>query len=289
MAVVSDNELGTFLRLRRESVTPAEVGLPTGPRRRTPGLRRAELATLAGISVEYLTRLEQGRDRNPSLQVLAAIADALRLSHEERMHLLFATKHAGGKTSLLTCPAAVPPTLRPRATVLALLERLEPTPAVVVNRLNDLIAYTSGYERLVRPLGILDGERPNLVRYVFANPRSREVFPDWEWVATQQAAVLKDDAVRIDEHAAALAQELTLVAGKVFTERVAAAAAFAARSGTQRIAHPEGELRLAFESLALPDTDGQELVVYLPDDEATARALDRITGRRPGTLRMVTA
>ncbi|MYU15328.1 helix-turn-helix domain-containing protein, partial [Streptomyces sp. SID8361] len=70
---MSDNELGLFLRSRREAVAPADVGLPTGPRRRTPGLRRAELATLAGVSVEYVTRLEQGRDRRPSAPVLSAL------------------------------------------------------------------------------------------------------------------------------------------------------------------------------------------------------------------------
>ncbi len=80
---MSDIELGAFLRTRREAITPAEVGLPKSARRRTPGLRRAELATLAGVSVEYLTRLEQGRDRHPSAQVLVALADALRLSPDE--------------------------------------------------------------------------------------------------------------------------------------------------------------------------------------------------------------
>ncbi|MBI0384744.1 helix-turn-helix transcriptional regulator, partial [Streptomyces albiflaviniger] len=84
---MSDNELGLFLRSRREAVAPADVGLPTGPRRRTPGLRRAELATLAGVSVEYVTRLEQGRDRRPSAPVLSALADALRLTASERVHL----------------------------------------------------------------------------------------------------------------------------------------------------------------------------------------------------------
>jgi transcriptional regulator with XRE-family HTH domain len=77
---VNDNELGAFLRAHREAIAPADVGLPNGTRRRTQGLRRAELAALAGISVEYLTRLEQGRDRHPSFQVLAALADALHLS-----------------------------------------------------------------------------------------------------------------------------------------------------------------------------------------------------------------
>src|SRR5690349_903696 len=92
--MVSDNELGLFLRVHREAVTPADAGLPTGPRRRAPGLRRSEVAALAGVSVEYVTRLEQGRDRRPSPQVLSALADALRLTAGERAHLHRLTKAA---------------------------------------------------------------------------------------------------------------------------------------------------------------------------------------------------
>src|SRR5689334_19099392 len=97
---MGDTELGAFLRAHREAVPPAALGLPDGNRRRTPGLRRAELATLAGVSVDYLTRLEQGRDRSPSAQVLAALADTLGLSREERIHLyrLAKTAAAGGGT-----------------------------------------------------------------------------------------------------------------------------------------------------------------------------------------------
>ncbi|WP_159059887.1 helix-turn-helix domain-containing protein, partial [Streptomyces scabiei] len=84
---MSDNELAAFLRGRREAMTPVEAGLPAGPRRRDPGLRRAELATLAGISVEYLTRLEHGRDLSPSPQVLGALADALCLPVPDRLLL----------------------------------------------------------------------------------------------------------------------------------------------------------------------------------------------------------
>ena len=283
---MSDNELGAYLRARREAVAPAEVGLPAGSRRRTPGLRRAELATLAGISVDYLVRLEQGRDRHPSAQVLAALADALGLPTTERFHLRLLAKAAGGESGLL-CPAAEPPARSVRATVRALLERLEPTPAVVLNRLSDVLAHTTGYERLAGPLGLLDGRPPNLTRFVFGDPRARAVYLDWERVADQQVASLRFESWGDDPHLVELAEELTVVAGAPFAERLSAPPVLPERTGVQRWAHPgAGELRLAYEALELPLD--QCLVVYLPADEASAAALDRLTGRRPGALRAVT-
>src|SRR5687768_10828382 len=147
------SELGEYLRSRREAITPAQVGLPDGPRRRTPGLRRAELATLAGVSVEYLTRLEQGRDRHPSPQVLGALADALHLDVDQRFHVHLLAKDGGP-----ICSGRVTPASAVRPTVRALLDRLEPAPAYVVNRLGSLIAYTEGYRRLAGPVGLLDAD-----------------------------------------------------------------------------------------------------------------------------------
>ena len=133
-----------YLRIRREAVNPAEVGFPAGTRRRTPGLCRADLATLAGISVDYLVRLEQGRDRHPSPQVLAALAGALRFSSDERLHLRLLAKATSGDGQLL-CPAAADPLARSvRPTVQALLDRLEPTPAFLANRLSEVLALTTG-------------------------------------------------------------------------------------------------------------------------------------------------
>jgi len=118
---VSDNELGMFLRARREAMTPAEAGLPAGSRRRTPGLRRAEVATLAGVSVEYLTRLEQGRDRRPSVQVLSALAETLRLTASERTYAYQLAKAAG---TSFNCKGDAAPGRTVRPTVQALLDRL---------------------------------------------------------------------------------------------------------------------------------------------------------------------
>lgn len=281
---MSDNALGAFLRTRREAITPSEVGLPSGTRRRTPGLRRAELATLAGISVDYLARLEQGRDRQPSAQVLAVLADALRLSVDERIRLFVLSKHATG--GALLCPVAEPPARSVRATVRAVLDRLEPGPAYIVNRMGDVLAHTTGYAQLVRPLGLLDAQRPNVVRFVFTDPRARAAYPDWDRIADEQVANL---AIELCPQTAELLEELTSTAGAAFTDRLRAASS-PQRTGVERVAHPEvGDLRLAYETLELPDADGQRLVVYLPADDATSSALDQLIGRQSGALRAVTS
>ncbi|MET7475784.1 helix-turn-helix domain-containing protein [Streptomyces sp. NPDC005648] len=282
---MSDNELGSFLRTRREGVTPAEVGLPTGSRRRTPGLRRAELATLAGISVEYLTRLEQGRDRNPSPQVLGALGEALRLSSADLVLLGRLAREQGAGAICRTATAS--PARTVRATLQALLDRLEPTPAVLLNWIGDIVGYTEGYERYARPLGLLDGSPPNVVRYVFTDERARTVYPGWERLADEQIAHLRNEAPRHDPRVTALEKELTVTAGAPFSDRLAAVPSLPARSGTDLVEHPEvGRLRLSYETLSLPE-EGRRLVVHIPADEATASALDRLNGRRPGALRAV--
>ncbi|MET8688748.1 helix-turn-helix transcriptional regulator [Streptomyces sp. NPDC004732] len=282
---MSENELGAFLRARREAVTPTEVGLPSGPRRRTPGLRRSEVATLAGISVEYLTRLEQGRDRHPSAQVLGALADALHLRVEERIHLRRLEEERGSATC---CPSAVAPAESVRPTVRAILDSLEPTPAVLLNRLADVLACTTGYRRIAEPLGILDGERPNLARYAFTDERARAAYPEWDRLADDLVGHLKTESMLDDSHVRGFTDELTVDAGAPFADRLSGAPVLPRRSGVQRITHPEaGPLRLEYETLALPDIDPQRLIVYIPADGATSAALDRLTGRRPGGLHVV--
>ncbi|MET7338193.1 helix-turn-helix transcriptional regulator [Nonomuraea sp. NPDC005650] len=283
---MSDNELGAFLRARREAVKPADVGLPDGARRRTPGLRRAELATLSGVSVEYLTRLEQGRDRNPSMQVLGTLADALRMNADERNHLRTLSKTLNGSAALCTA-ANQEPVRTVRPTVRALLDRLEPTPAVLLNRLGDVLARTGGYERLFGPVGLLDGETPNVIRYAFTDPRARAAFPDWERIADEHVAALKLELAHDDVFTPGLISELTFAGGKDFADRVAGPPSPAVVARRLRLAHPEaGELRLACEVLDLFD-DGQRILTYLPGDAATSAALDRLTGRLPGALRAV--
>ncbi|MBG0563152.1 helix-turn-helix domain-containing protein [Actinoplanes aureus] len=268
---MSDNELGLFLRTRREAITPAEAGLPPGSRRRTPGLRRSEVATLAGVSVEYLIRLEQGRDRRPSPQVLSALAGVLRLTPAERVHLHRLTKSADAG---FTCRGAAGPARTVRPTVRALLDQLEPAAAVLVNQLGDVLAYTPAFARLARPLGLLDGDPPNLVRYVFGDPRARTAYPDWGHVADEQVAALKQGPFRADPHVATLADELTVTAGEEFTGRLGSVPGLPRANGALRMNHPSaGPLRLAYETLDFSADDDQRLIVYLPADDATAVAL----------------
>jgi transcriptional regulator with XRE-family HTH domain len=178
--------LGDFLRARRDATSPEAVGLPTGGRRRALGLRRSEVAALARISVEYLVRIEQGRDRNPSPAVINALSDALQLDAAEREHL----RHAA-KCSSRTCGAAAPsPRLDVRPAVRSLLAQLEPGIAYVTNRLGDVLACTSGFDLLARPAGVLDLPSPSLTRFVFTDERARHVFPDWDQVADERAFYL---------------------------------------------------------------------------------------------------
>ncbi|WP_239129363.1 MmyB family transcriptional regulator [Sinosporangium siamense] len=160
----------------------------------------------------------------------------------------------------------------------ALLERLDPTPAVVVDRVGDVLAHTRGYARLAGPLGLLEGRPPNLSRYVFTDKRARRAFPEWGRLADHRAKDLRAAVALGDPRAVALAEELSSNAGVGFSGRYQAWPAMPARTGVERWAHPEaGELLLAYESLDLADGDERRLIVYLPADDATSAALDRLT------------
>jgi transcriptional regulator with XRE-family HTH domain len=279
---MADNALGTFLRQRREAVTPAQVGLPPGGRRRTPGLRRAEVATLAGVSVDYLTRLEQGRDRHPSAQVLAALADTLQLSDDERVLLMrLGTIANSGEM----CPGVQPPDREVRPAVRLLLASMEPTVAAVVDRSGDVLVRTAAWDRFFEGLGVLDHHPPNLVRYLFTDPRARVAYPAWEVVADAVAAEVLTDNRPDDPVFQEFLDSLGPAGSEQLGARLAAGPAVARRTRVERIVHPEvGELRLAYESMSVEETD-QRLVVHLPHDEATGRALDAVVLGGAGGLR----
>jgi MmyB-like transcription regulator ligand binding domain len=210
----------------------------------------------------------------------------LGLSADERVQLHLLAKATGGDGRLL-CPAAEAPARTVRPTVRAVLDRMEPTPAFVVNRLSEVLAFTTGFARLAGPIGLLDGQPPSLARFVFADARARAAYPDWDRIADEQVANLRLEASRADPHAAELVEELTITAGAPFTDRLHAPPTLPRRTGVERLAHPTvGELRLAYETLELPDD--QRLVVYLPAYDASSAALDLLAGRQPGALRAVT-
>ncbi|AKU18577.1 helix-turn-helix domain-containing protein [Luteipulveratus mongoliensis] len=280
------NTLGAFLRSRRDATSPADVGLPPGVRRRAPGLRRAELAMLAGISVDYLVRLEQGRDQHPSSQVLGALGDALQLSIDERVHLKRLAKVSSGECQFSE-PETAEPNRKVRPTVRALLRQFEPGIALVVNMVGEVLAFTSGYDRLARDTGILDPDVPSLPRFVFTDTRAREVYADWDAVADHHVATLLSWPP--DPHVRDLIDDLTSLAGATFSEHLERHPV-PRGTGVERWAHPTvGELRLSYESLELPVADGQRLLVYLPADEATAEAIGRLQRGRPGRLRAVSS
>jgi transcriptional regulator with XRE-family HTH domain len=263
-----------FLRARREQLQPADVGLPDNGRRRTPGLRREEVATLAGVSIDYLVRLEQGRDTRPSASVIAALADALLLDDDQRRQLGMLAAIA---QSAELCPSARPLAREVAPTVTALLEGLSPTPAFVVGPANDVLAWNDAWERLVRPLGMFDDATPNLARHVFLHPKARAIYPDWEAAADEQVSRLRTASGRWgDDHGfAELMDELR--AAPDFNTRWSSFATTEKRRGTKRIVHPDiGRLRLNYDVLLLPDDDvEQRLITWLPADEATAAALTR--------------
>lgn len=270
--------LGDFVRTMRDMTQPEALGLPDRGRRRSPGLRRVDLAARAGISVEYLTRIEQGRDTNPSISVINALADALSLSPDERDHLRYLAKITGGE-----CAAhgrRQPPAREVRPALAETLRLLEPGIAVVTNRLGDVLARTSGYETLVRDSGLLDLESPNLTRYVFTDPRARAFFADWDDVADEQAFDLwLGPSI---EEAEWLATEIARAAGPDFARRLHRHAV--PPRGILTINHASGErLRLRRETLDA-SADRQQLVVYLPADEQTGRAIDG--WRSPGVPRL---
>lgn len=274
--------IAEFLRARREQVQPADVGLPDHGRRRTPGLRREEVAALAGVSVDYLARLEQGRDRRPSAGVVAALADALRLDDHQRRQLW---RLALIEQSTELCPSARPLARHVAPTVRSLLDRLASTPAYVVGPTDDVLAWNDAWDALVRPLGMLDGDPPNLARHTFLHPSARAVLADWATIADDHVGRLRAATERwgADPAFAALLDELR--ASPEFNERWSRFTTPGTRRGQTRIVHPDlGRLHLDHEILLLPDDeDNQRLVTWLPADDTTARALAGATGAKQPT------
>jgi transcriptional regulator with XRE-family HTH domain len=280
-AVTRSNALGDYLRARRELVDPASVGLQVTGVRRTPGLRREEVATLAGISADYYLRLEQGRDRNPSTQVLDAVARVFGLDDAGRDHLL----------SLST---ARPRTRQPRKEVVPvgirqLLDVID-LPAFVESRLFDILATN----RLATALDPTIQVGENRLRSVFLDVRFRELHPDWDkslgsMVASFRTSIGAGPDQLADPRVVQLVGELSLESEDF--RRLWARHDVKPLSGAPvRMHHPTvGPLELRREKLPIGDSGGQVLAICMPKPDRTALArstssagpLRRESRRRP--------
>ncbi|WP_030664022.1 helix-turn-helix transcriptional regulator [Streptomyces cellulosae] len=167
---MNHSELAAFLKSRRARVRPSDVGLPTGPRRRVPGLRREEVSQLAGLSADYYTELERGRGTQPSAQVLAALARALRLNGDERDHLF----HLAGRR---VPPAAHGPTAHVQPALLGLLDQLTTTPAQVITDLHETLVQNRLAAALVGRPPAVRGPEASFVHRWFTDPGARALYP----------------------------------------------------------------------------------------------------------------
>ncbi|MFD7654481.1 helix-turn-helix transcriptional regulator [Actinosynnema sp. NPDC059797] len=279
------SELGDFLRARRARVAPSEAGLPVAGRRRVAGLRREEVAVLAGVNSDYYARLEQGRERNPSPQVLDALGTALRLDDAARDHL---HRLAGVAPRHRPVPASrvVAPALR------RLLDGYPTTPAFVLDHTLDLLASNALADALFSPFTPAD----NLARMVFADPAGRRFYDRWERVAEATAAHLREGAGH--DPGSPRLRELVAELGAASPEFTALWESHVVRGktseGDKRLAHPDvGPLTLTYQAFDVRGAAGQQLVVYHAEPGSpSARALallgslhaTRRAGRSPDVL-----
>ncbi|MEV6030078.1 helix-turn-helix transcriptional regulator [Nonomuraea sp. NPDC052116] len=251
-----ENPLGQFLRARRELLQPEEAGVPVTTRRRVAGLRREEVARLAGVSTDYYVRLEQGRERHPSAQVVDALAHALALEEDAVAHLHRLARPVRRRRASARRERVSPNLLR-------MMEGWPHTPAVVLGRcLNVLAANALGR-------ALFDGHAysGDLVRLVFLDPDAREFYPDWDRVAVNTVAGLRagagtdqDDPLLIE-----VVGELS-VKSEAFRRLWARHDIRQKTHETKRFRHPlVGELTLHYESLTVNSAPGQQLVVYQAD------------------------
>jgi transcriptional regulator with XRE-family HTH domain len=263
-------ELGAFLRSRRERIKPEQVGLHSMRRRRTPGLRREEVAQLAGVGVTWYTWLEQGRDINPSAQVLDAIGRTLQLDSHEHSHLFTLAGMATATIAnecLNLCPTVQP-----------LIDQLEPFPAVVVNSRLDLLASNRVYASFFPDLETIAIEDRNVLWLSFTHPGWKKVIVDREDVLGRMVA----------EFRAAMAEHLDEPAWKTLVARLhRASPEFAAvwerhdvqgvESRTKRARHPSaGLLLLDYTNLWIGQQVGIRIVAFTPADDRTRRRLERL-------------
>jgi transcriptional regulator with XRE-family HTH domain len=245
--MATDNALGEFIKARRGRISPSRTDVTTPGIRRVAGLRREELALLAGISEPYLVRLEQGVDRHPSPQVLRALAQALELDADGTTHLF-----------ALAAPDPVEPSrTEVAADVHQLLDSWAGTPAYVRNRRFDVLAAN----KWARALAPMYEPGHNLARDVFRDPATRRLFPDWPDIAAQTAAALRAEADPRDPATARLIEELRR--DDDFRALWSRHDVRPSRDELKRFAHPAvGELALRRQALTVGGAEQQVIIVY---------------------------
>jgi transcriptional regulator with XRE-family HTH domain len=250
---MTDNALGAFLRARRAALRPADVGMPTHGVRRVAGLRREEVAVLAGVNADYYARLEQGRERHPSPQVLASLGRALRLDADARDHLgrLAGVPSPGP-------PAGAPDTVD--ATLRQLLDGYPHTPAFVIGRTLDILTANALAQALFSPFGTAG----NLARMIFLDPAARTFHVHWEEAADAAVANLRQAAGFPGEgpRVRALVAELSGRSPE-FAALWEAQAVRGKTRGVKHLRHPDvGPLTVTYHTFDVRDAPGQQLVIY---------------------------
>jgi transcriptional regulator with XRE-family HTH domain len=254
--------LGQLLRSRRERLTPGDVGLPTGSRRRTPGLRREEVALLANLSTTYYTFLEQGRPVRPSDQVLDALASALRMSATEGHYLQVLAHGSEGTVSTDGIATAPPEQIDPE--VVGLVQRLDPFPTFVKGRRWDVLASNPAARQLFADWDALPAGDCNLVRWMFTADRPREVYMEWETEARAMLGRFRLAAARYpdDPDFAALIGELQRESEHI-REWWPLHDVAAVGSGSKKLRHPTlGPTDYTHIVLHIADNPDQTLVTY---------------------------
>ncbi|MFF1797582.1 helix-turn-helix transcriptional regulator [Kitasatospora sp. NPDC058263] len=263
-----ENTVGDFLRSRRARIQPEEVGLPSHGRRRVQGLRREEVAQLAGVSVDYYVRLEQGRGGSASDAVLAAVARVLRLDDVEAAHLRALARPARPATTAGGGRAV-------REGTRLLLDLMAGVPAFVLGRRMDVLAWNALGDA-VQGYSATPPDRRNAARYAFLDPAAREFYPQWDAVAAETVAYLRLDAGRHPEDAklAALVGELS-VRSEEFRRLWGDHLVKQKTHGVKLIHHPlVGELDFGYETLSVNGSPHQLLVAYTaPPGSPTAQKL----------------
>jgi transcriptional regulator with XRE-family HTH domain len=262
-------ELAEFLRARRDAVRPEQVGLPRGRGRRTPGLRREEVALLAGVSVTWYTWLEQGRRINASPDVLAAIGRALRLDDAGHQHLLSLARPAPGALDALTeAPSALS----------RLIDSMDPAPAYVLGPRWEFLAWNAAEARLYPRIEHLEGPERNLLWVLFADPATRDLIVDWDLHARQALAEFRA-ATSTSRGDPALVEMVDRLCGvsEEFSRWWAEHDVASFETRLRRFRHPAaGDLTFEYQLLAPAEWPQLRVVCQLPlpgDDSAQRLAV----------------